>query len=70
MSDKYPKFKAAAIQTAPVFLNREASIDKACQLIGEAAGNGAELIVFPEAYIPAYPYWNRFDNPYRGVNNW
>ena len=57
MGDKYPKFRAAAVQAAPVFLNREATIEKACDLIKEASDNGAELIAFPEVYIPAYPYW-------------
>ena len=66
MGDTFPKFKAAAIQASPVFLNREATVEKSCRLIEEAAGKGAELIVFPEVYIPAYPWWHRLDNPYRG----
>ncbi|MBP1724682.1 MAG: aliphatic nitrilase [Deltaproteobacteria bacterium] len=66
MGDTFPKFKAAAIQAAPVFLNREATVEKSCRLIEEAAGKGAELIAFPEVYIPAYPWWHRLDNPYRG----
>jgi UPF0716 family protein affecting phage T7 exclusion len=33
MGDTFPKFKAAAIQAAPVFLNREATVEKACRLI-------------------------------------
>jgi len=66
MGDTFPKFKAAAIQAAPVFLDREATVEKACRLIEEAASKGASLIAFPEVYIPAYPYWNRLDNPYRG----
>jgi nitrilase len=66
MGDTFPKFKAAAIQASPVFLNREATVDKSCRLIEEAAGKGAELIAFPETYIPAYPWWHRLDNPYRG----
>jgi predicted amidohydrolase len=66
MGDIFPKFKAAAIQAAPVFLNREATVEKACRLIEEAASKGAKLIAFPEVFIPAYPYWNRLDNPYRG----
>jgi len=57
MAGEYPKFKAAAVQAAPVFLKKEATIDKACSLIAEASRNGAELIVFPETYIPTYPYW-------------
>jgi len=66
MGDTFPKFKAAAIQAAPVFLNREATVEKACQLILEAANRGAQLIVFPEVFVAGYPYWNRLDNPFRG----
>jgi nitrilase len=50
-------FKVAAVQATPVFLNREATLDKACQLIVEAAHNDARLVVFPESFIPAYPDW-------------
>ena len=66
MGDTFPKFKAAAIQAAPVFLNREATVEKACRLILEAANRGARLIVFPEVFVAGYPYWNRLDNPFRG----
>lgn len=47
----------AAAQVAPVFLDREATVDKACGIICEAGHNGAQLVVFPEAYIPTYPDW-------------
>lgn len=57
MGDICPKFKAAAVQAAPVFLDREATVEKACRLIEEARDNGAEYMVFPETFIPAYPYW-------------
>lgn len=50
-------FKIAAVQAAPVYLERDATVEKACGLIAEAAGNGASLIVFPESFIPAYPDW-------------
>lgn len=49
--------KVAVVQTPPVFLNKEKTIDRACKKIKEAADNGAELIVFPEAWISGYPYW-------------
>lgn len=44
-------------------LDREACIDKACDIIEEAASNGARLIVFPEEYIGGYPYWVFLTNP-------
>lgn len=57
MGDVLPKFKAAAVQAAPIFLDREASVEKACSLIKTAAENGADLIVLPEVFIPGGPYW-------------
>ena len=63
MGDRYPKFKAASVQTSPVFLDRKATVEKACLLMKEAASNGAKLIAFPEVYIPGYPYWIWLDVP-------
>lgn len=50
-------FKVVVVQAMPVFLNRAATVDKACDLIAAAGREGARLIVFPEAFIPAYPDW-------------
>lgn len=49
------KTKVAVVQAAPVLFNQDATIAKACDLIGQAAEQGAQLILFPEAFIPAYP---------------
>jgi len=55
MNSRFSSVKVAAIQAAPVLFNREASVEKACQLIQEAASQGAQILLFPEAFIPAYP---------------
>ena len=63
MSQTDPPYIAAAVQATPVFLDREATIAKACRLIGEAAAAGARLVVFPEAFVAGYPYWLWGDRP-------
>ncbi len=47
----------AAAQVAPVFMDKEATIDKACRTIAEAGRAGAKLVVFSETFVPGYPYW-------------
>lgn len=56
-SDTYPVLKVAAVQAAPVFLDRDATIDKMEGLVREAKRKGVDLIVFPESFIPTYPVW-------------
>jgi len=64
MLKEYPVFKAAAVQAASVFRDRpvyfdcRATLDKAIGLIDRAAGNGARLVVFPETWLPGFPYWS------------
>ena len=49
--------KLAIVQKAPVFLDKEKTIARAVDLVKEAAGAGAELVIFSEAFIPGYPAW-------------
>lgn len=52
--------KIALVQAEPVMFDKAKSLDKALKLIRESAANGAELIVFPELFIPGYPYGMTF----------
>ena len=52
--------RGAAVQAAPVFLDRDATLSKAVGLIEEAGANGAQIVGFPEGFIPAHPIWFHF----------
>ncbi len=60
MGDLLPTVRVAAIQAAPVFLDREATVEKASRLIQEAGAGGAKLVGFPEGFIPGHPLWYHF----------
>lgn len=56
-----PRFvRAAVVQAAPVAFDTEHTLEKAESLTGDAAGQGPELIVFPEAFVSAYPRGSAF----------
>lgn len=60
MGDCFPKVRVAAVQASPIFLDREATVEKSVGLIRKSAKDGAELIVFPEGFIPGHPLWYHF----------
>jgi nitrilase len=57
MTNPAPTTLVAAVQAAPVFLDREATIEKVGTLTKEAAAAGARLVAFPEGFVPTYPDW-------------
>ncbi len=57
------KFKLGAAQVEPVYHDKEATIDKAIQWIERASNDGVDLLVFPETFVPGYPYWRGFEIP-------
>lgn len=50
-------YRVAMVTEPPVYLDLQASLDKACALIKEAAENGAKLVTFGESWLPGYPFW-------------
>jgi len=60
---RYPKFKACAVHAAPAFLDAESTVEMACGLIAEAARAGAQLIAFPESFVPGFPVWASVQAP-------
>lgn len=50
-------FRIAAVQACPVYMDRDATIEKACGLIAQVGAAGGDLAVFPEAFVPGYPLW-------------
>jgi len=54
--------RVASVQTAPVWMNRRATVDKVAGLVRDAAANGARVIAFSETLIPGYPWWTAADD--------
>lgn len=56
--------KVATSIVAPVLFSKDGCLEKVVSMTAEAAANGAKLIVFPETYVPGYPWWI-----WMGINN-
>ncbi len=52
-------FKVAVAQIEPVYHDKEGTVEKTCKWIEKAGKKNIDLLVFPEAHIPGYPYWGR-----------
>ena len=60
-------YKTASVHASPVYLDLDATVEKACLLIDEAGRAGAKIIAFPEVFIPGYPYWIWTHTPKNGA---
>ncbi|PXY22882.1 amidohydrolase [Prauserella muralis] len=59
--------RVAAVQAEPAWLDLAAGVDRTIDLIGQAAAGGAQLIAFPETFLPGYPWWIWLDSPAAGM---
>jgi nitrilase len=64
------RLRVAAVQAASVLMDREATIDRVAELVAEAAGDGAELVVFPEVFVPGPPVWIDTARIWDGDDEW
>jgi nitrilase len=60
----------AAVQAAPVLMDREATLARVADLTRSAAADGAELVVFPEAFVPGPPVWIDTARIWDGDDEW
>jgi len=67
MSVVHPKFLAAAVQHSSVLLDLAGGVEKTIDIIDNAGRSGVELLVFPETWIPGYPYWAWLGPPAWGM---
>lgn len=59
--------RAAAAQIAPVYMDKDKTIDRVCEVVDEVAARGTDLVVFPESMVPGYPYWRSIQPTSRWV---
>ncbi|HKU31352.1 MAG TPA: nitrilase-related carbon-nitrogen hydrolase, partial [Arthrobacter sp.] len=62
MSDYSKKLRVAAVQAEPVWNDLNGGVDKTIQLMREATEHGADLVAFPEVWIPGYPWFLWLDS--------
>ncbi|MEJ2865533.1 carbon-nitrogen hydrolase family protein [Actinomycetospora flava] len=59
--------RAAAVQAEPRWLELEAGVEQVISYIADAAARGAQLVAFPETFVPGYPWWIWLDSPAAGM---
>ena len=60
---RHQKATVCAAHVAPVYLDAEATVDKACRLIADAAARDVDLVAFPESFVPGFPVWPAVSPP-------
>ena len=54
--------RIAGVQASPIYLDRKGTIGKVLGLMEEASSGGAQLVAFPETFVPGYPSWVDFSD--------
>jgi len=62
--------RVAAVQASYVLMDREATIDRVADLTADAAGKGAQFVVFPEVFVPGTPFWIDTQPIWEGDDDW
>ncbi len=62
-ADEFPSGRLAGVHAAPVYLDRDRTLDKIESLTGEAARAGARVVAYPEAFVPGFPVWCLVQRP-------
>ena len=65
-----PRAKVAAVQAAYVLMDQQATLAKAIALLQEAAAEGAQVVVYPEVFIPGTPIWFDSGRIWHGDEQW
>ena len=65
-----PALRVAAVQAAYVLMDRNATIDRVAELTAAAAREGAQLVVFPEVFVPGTPIWIDTQPIWEGDEDW
>jgi predicted amidohydrolase len=57
MTESPFQVRVAVTQAEPIWLDLDGTVEKTCKIIAEAAANKAQLVTFPECWVPGYPAW-------------
>ena len=64
------RVRVAAVQASYVLMDQQATLDRVAELTGKAAAQGAQLVVFPEVFVPGTPIWIDTQPIWDGDDDW